>query len=213
MNTILIVDDHPLVRLAVRMLLETNGFHVVGEVGNGIDAVQALRDLSPDVVILDIGIPKLDGLSVIARMLAINPDCHVLVLTSQSSEAFCHRCMQAGAKGFISKDEDLNKLVNAIKAVMAGYSVFPSMAVATEHGRLSDSDMVKRLSDREMVVLQYLAQGRSNKEIGELLLLSNKTVSTYKTRLLQKLGMESVLELAEFAKRNALLGVPGPDGA
>ncbi|MNW06349.1 Virulence factors putative positive transcription regulator BvgA [compost metagenome] len=87
------------------------------------------------------------------------------------------------------------------------------MSVASEHGRLSDSDMVKRLSDREMVVLQYLAQGRSNKEIGELLLLSNKTVSTYKTRLLQKLGMESVLELAEFAKRNALIGVADPEGA
>lgn len=163
--------------------------------------------------ILDIGIPKLDGLSVIARMLAINPGCHVLVLTSQSTEAFCHRCMQAGAKGFISKDEDLNKLVNAIKAVMAGYSVFPAMAAASEHGRLSDPDMVKRLSDREMTVLQYLALGRSNKEIGELLLLSNKTVSTYKTRLLQKLGMASVLELAEFAKRNSLLGVSDAEDA
>ncbi|CAB3640052.1 response regulator transcription factor [Achromobacter pestifer] len=213
MNTILIVDDHPLVRLAVRMLLETNGFNVVGEVGNGIEAVQAFRDLSPDVVILDIGIPKLDGLSVISRMLAINPATNVLVLTSQSSEAFCHRCMQAGAKGFISKDEDLNKLVSAIKAVMAGYSVFPSMSVASEHGRLPEPDMIKRLSDREMMVLQYLAQGQSNKEIGETLLISNKTVSTYKTRLLQKLGMASVVELAEFAKRNLLLGVPDADDA
>lgn len=213
MNTILIVDDHPLVRLAVRMLLETNGYSVVGEVGNGIDAMQAFRDLSPDVVILDIGIPKLDGLSVISRMHAINPATNVLVLTSQSSEAFCHRCMQAGAKGFISKEEDLNKLVSAIKTVMAGYSVFPSMPAASEHGQLPEPDMIKRLSDREMMVLQYLAQGQSNKEIGEMLLISNKTVSTYKTRLLQKLGMASVVELAEFAKRNLLLGVPGTDEA
>ena len=206
MNTVLIVDDHPVLRLAVRMLLETNGFRVVGEVGHGIDAVQMFRDQSPDVVILDIGIPKLDGLSVIARMRGIDPRSHILVLTSLSSEAFCHRCMQAGAKGFVCKDEDLNKLVSAIKAVMAGYSVFPSTAVAPEHGQLSEGAMIKSLSDREMTVLQYLAQGRSNKEIGDLLLLSNKTVSTYKTRLQQKLGMTSVLELADFAKRNALLG-------
>lgn len=211
MNTVLIVDDHPVLRLAVRMLLETNGFRVVGEVGNGIDAVQAFRDLTPDVVVLDIGIPKLDGLSVISRMHAINANSHVLVLTSQSSEAFCHRCMQAGAKGFVSKDEDLAKLVSAIKAVMAGYSVFPSASLAPENVQLSEADLVRRLSDREMMVLHHLAQGRTNKDIGELLLLSNKTVSTYKARLLQKLGMTSVVELAEFAKRNALLGGNAPD--
>ncbi|KAG0926847.1 hypothetical protein G6F31_018245 [Rhizopus arrhizus] len=96
MNTVLIVDDHPVLRLAVRMLLETNGFRVVGEVGNGIDAVQMFRDQSPDVVILDIGIPKLDGLSVIARMRGIDPRSHILVLTSLSSEA--RRSEQTGQR-------------------------------------------------------------------------------------------------------------------
>ncbi|MFQ6576447.1 response regulator [Pseudomonas sp. UM16] len=206
MHSVLIVDDHPVIRLAVRVLLEKHGMRVVGEADNGLDAVQLVRELTPQVVILDIGIPNLDGLTVISRIKALNVRSEILVLTSQTADAVCRRCIQLGARGFINKEEDLGSLITAIKAVESGYNFFPSLTYDSVNpaDKLTELEQIQSLTDREVTVLQYLAQGYSNKEIGEKLFLSNKTVSTYKTRLLQKLGAASVVELAEFAKRNAL---------
>lgn len=207
MHSVLIVDDHPVIRLAVRVLLENNGMHVVGETDNGIDALALTREHAPDVVILDIGIPKLDGLSVISRIKALETPSKVLVLTSQTADAVCQRCIKMGARGFVNKEEDLGNLVSALKAVLAGYTFFPTLtheSVISAENR-SEFERIQQLTDREMVVLQHLAQGYSNKAIGEKLFLSNKTVSTYKTRLLEKLGATSLVELAELAKRNALV--------
>ncbi|MEN5094686.1 response regulator transcription factor [Pseudomonas protegens] len=208
MHSVLIVDDHPVVRLAVKVLLEKNNMRVVAETDNGLDALELVREHGPDVVILDIGIPKLDGLKVLARIKALGLPTEVLVLTSQSIESFCRRCIQLGARGFVNKEEDLGNLVVALNAVLAGYTFYPSLALdvsipAAE--QQSEAEQIGQLTDREMIVLQYLAQGYSNKAIGEKLFLSNKTVSTYKTRLLQKLGLGSQVSLAEFAKRNALI--------
>ncbi|MET3054523.1 MULTISPECIES: response regulator transcription factor [Pseudomonas] len=206
MHSVLIVDDHPVIRLAVRVLLEKHDMRVVGEADNGLDAVQLVRELTPQVVILDIGIPKLDGLTVISRIKALNVRSEILVLTSQTADAVCRRCIQLGARGFINKEEDLGSLITAIKAVESGYNFFPSLTYDSVNStdQLTELEQIQSLTDREVTVLQYLAQGYSNKEIGEKLFLSNKTVSTYKTRLLQKLGAASLVELAEFAKRNAL---------
>jgi two-component system response regulator EvgA len=206
MHSVLIVDDHPVIRLAVRVLLEKHGMRVVGEADNGLDAVQMVRELTPQVVILDIGIPKLDGLTVISRIKALNVRSEILVLTSQTADSICHRCIQLGALGFINKEEDLGSLITAIKAVESGYNFFPSLTYDSVNAKdqLNELEQIRSLTDREVTVLQYLAQGYSNKEIGEKLFLSNKTVSTYKTRLLQKLSAASLVELAEFAKRNAL---------
>lgn len=205
MRNALIVDDHPVIRMAVRMLLERNGMEVVGEADNGVDALQLIRQHEPDIVILDIGIPRLDGLNVIARIRAMGLDSHVLVLTSQPAEGFSQRCLQAGAEGFISKEEDLQHLVTAINAIRAGFTVFPaSNSTAGQPTAHSEADLVGRLSNQELMVLQYLASGLSNKEIAERMLLSNKTISTYKTRIQQKLNLVSLLELIEFARRNDL---------
>ncbi|WP_025129160.1 response regulator transcription factor [Pseudomonas sp. PH1b] len=208
MHSVLIVDDHPVVRLAVKVLLEKNDMCVVAETDNGLDALELVREHVPDVVILDIGIPKLDGLKVLARIKALELRTEVLVLTSQSVESFCRRCIQLGARGFVNKEEDLSNLVVALNAVLAGYTFYPSMAQdvsAPPMQQKSEVEQIGLLTDREMIVLQYLAQGYSNKAIGEKLFLSNKTVSTYKTRLLQKLGLGSQVGLAEFAKRNSLI--------
>ncbi len=205
MRSALIVDDHPVIRMAVRMLLERNDMVVVGEADNGVDALQLIRQHEPDIVILDIGIPRLDGLNVISRIRSLGLDSHVLVLTAQPADSFSQRCFQAGAKGFISKEEDLQNLVTAINAIRAGFTVFP---VLTQGGSqapaLSEAELVGRLSNQELMVLQYLASGLSNKDIAERMLLSNKTVSTYKTRIQQKLNLDSLLELIEFARRNDL---------
>lgn len=205
MRSALIVDDHPVIRMAVRMLLERNGLTVVGETDNGVDALQLVRDHEPDIVILDIGIPRLDGLNVISRIRSMGLDSDVLVLTSQPAESFSRRCFLAGAKGFVSKEEDLENLVTAINAIKAGYTLFPKDALAGGQAPdLSEAEMVGRLSNQELMVLQYLASGLSNKDIAERMLLSNKTVSTYKTRIQQKLNLDSLMALVEFARRNAL---------
>ncbi|WP_336332108.1 response regulator transcription factor [Pseudomonas putida] len=206
MNKVLIVDDHPVIRLAVRMLMERHGYEVVAETDNGVAALQLTRKHMPDIVVLDIGIPKLDGLEVIARMTTFSPASKVLVLTSQAPGNFSMRCMQAGAAGYVCKQQELTELLSAIKAVLSGYSYFPNQALHASRGRGggSETDMVNRLSAREMTVLQQLARGRSNKEIADSMFLSNKTVSTYKSRLLLKLNARSLVDLIELAQRQGL---------
>jgi two-component system response regulator EvgA len=206
MHSTLIVDNHPLIRLALRVLLEKHSMHVAGEADNGLDAVRLVRELKPKVLILDIGIPQLDGFSVITRIKALNVPCEILILTSLPADSMCRRCIQLGARGFVSKEQDLDSLVTAIKAVEAGYTLFPSLKFdsVSSAEQQSELEQIQSLTDREFRVLQYLAQGYSNNQIGDKLFLSHKTVSTYKTRVLKKLGTGSLVDLAEFAKRNAL---------
>ena len=118
------------------------------------------------------------------------------------------RCMKAGAASYVSKTDDLSELSKAIKALMAGYTFFPNRAgnsVRRFDLDSTESEMIRGLSDRELTILQQLARGLSNKEIGDTMLLSNKTISTYKTRLIEKLNVKSVVYLADFAKRNNLI--------
>lgn len=206
MNTVFIVDDHPVIRLAVRMLLENQNYKVVGESDNGVEAMQLIRETQPELVILDISIPKLDGLEVLSRFQAMALPLKVLILTAQSPALFAVRCMHSGAAGYVCKQEDLSELLSAIKAVLAGYNYFPSQAINGTH-ETADSDLrlFRLVNDRELMVLQLFAQGRSNQEIAKGMFLSNKTVSTYKKRLMQKLQVDTLVDLIEMAKRNALV--------
>lgn len=208
MHSVFIIDDHPVIRLAVRMLLENEGYRVIGESDNGVDAMQMVRECMPDLIILDISIPRLDGLEVLSRFHSMAIPLKILVLTAQSPALFAIRCMHSGAAGYVCKQEDLSELLSAIKAVLSGYNYFPSQAI--NHQPLSDEsprelELFKHVNDRELMVLQLFAQGRSNKEIAQGMFLSNKTVSTYKKRLMQKLKAGSLVELIEMAKRNALV--------
>ncbi|MEB5213121.1 response regulator transcription factor [Pseudomonas aeruginosa] len=207
MSRILIVDDHPMIRMAMKMLLEAEGHQIVGDTDNGVDAISLGRELKPDLVILDIGIPRLDGLEVISRLMVLALPLKILVLTGQSASLFALRSMQAGAAGFVCKQGGLAELVTAVNAVASGYSYFPSSAMRpVQQGAYSDDvELLGRLSDREVSVLQYLSQGYSNKQISEQMFISNKTVSTYKARLLLKLNAGSLVDLIEFAKRNTLI--------
>lgn len=208
MHKVLVVDDHPFIRSAVKMLLKQEGFEVVAEADNGADALQKAREHTPDLIVLDIAMPKLDGLEVISRIASLGLSCKVLVLTSQPAMFYSMRCMKAGAAGYISKSNDLDELSKAITAVMAGYTFFPNLAtnsVRRVDGQSTDSELIESLSDREITILQQLSSGLSNKEIADALLISNKTVSTYKTRLIEKLKVKSVVYLADFAKRNNLV--------
>lgn len=190
MSKVLIVDDHPAIRLAVRLLFERDGFTIVGEADNGAEALQVARKKSPDLAILDIGIPKIDGLEVIARLKSLKLDTKVLVLTRQNPAQFAPRCLQAGAK-----------------AVLAGYIHFPTGALRSinQQSRDNEARMLESLSDREMTVLQYLANGNTNKAIAQQLFLSEKTVSTYKSRIMLKLNAHSLAGLIDFARRHELI--------
>ena len=208
MYTALVVDDHPFIRSSVKMLLKHEHFEVVAEADNGAEAVQLVREHVPDLILLDIGMPRLDGLEVINRISALDLPSKIIVLTSQSAQFYSTRCMKAGAAGYISKTDDLVELIKAIKAVMSGYTFFPNLSthsVRRNDVESSDMALIQSLSDRELTILQQLSQGLSNKEIGEAMLLSSKTISTYKTRLIEKLNVKSVVYLADFAKRNNLL--------
>lgn len=208
MKKVIIVEDHPVVRFAVKTLLERAEMLVVAETDNGVDAVQQTRDLLPDLVLLDIGLPKIDGLQVLERLRALGLPLKILVLTSQESAHFAQRCQQAGADGFITKMDGLGELTDAIRVVMRGYSYFPRYdqpAPLPPTGEINDSTLLNHLSDRELSVLIHIAKGLGNKQIGDRLLLSEKTISTYKHRLKHKLNAQTVIELIDFARRNQLL--------
>lgn len=203
-----VVDDHPFIRATVCMLLRQSRLEVVGQADNGIDALQLAREHKPDLIILDIAMPGLDGLEVIARLKALQHPARTVVLTSLLPEAYSLRCLQAGAAGYVSKTDDLGELSKAVRAVLSGYSYFPEVALSTVNRKdlsASEDQCVAGLTDRELMVLQYLAKGLSNKEIGEAMLLSNKTISTYKGRLMEKLRVTTLIDLADFARRNQLI--------
>ncbi|MCP1482000.1 two-component system response regulator EvgA [Pseudomonas chlororaphis] len=206
-KTVLIVDDHPLVCLAIRKALESIGFEAIGETSDGVHALQMIKSLQPSMVILDIGLEKIDGLTVLRRIIREKLDTRVLVYTSQSKETFAARCLQAGASGFVSKSEPIPQLIKAIETIADGHMLFPRVAMphftsATAYGSSGD---LENLTDREMQVLIMLAEGFSNRAIAEKLNISSKTVSGHKVNLLMKLSVSSVVELGAIAKQHNLI--------
>ncbi len=208
---IVIVDDHPLMCMAVRLILERDGYDVVAECHTGADGIQAVRSLAPDLLILDLGIPKLDGFSVIDRLRNSNIKTHILILTSNDSSHYAFRCLQAGASGFVCKDDKLEELTHAVKAVLAGYSYFKKSVtdqllenalLTSPEERTSSASELSVLTDRELTVFGLLVKGMNNQEISQTLMLSHKTISTYKIRLMNKLNASNMVELVKIAQRN-----------
>ncbi|CAI8869865.1 putative Virulence factors positive transcription regulator BvgA [Pseudomonas sp. IT-P253] len=208
MKSALIADDHPVVRAAVKILLIQEGFKRIHEASSGNEVLPMIREQKPNLVVLDLVMPSLDGLDVLARIQASGVACRVLVFTSQEPMFYQDRCMRAGASAFVSKTNDLEHLHKAVHAVMAGYSYFaqlPSASVSLNNLQRSEKQMIDTLSDRELTIFQHLARGINNKAIAEVMHLSHKTVSTYKTRLIEKLNVDSSVHLRDFAKRNHLI--------
>ncbi|WP_375741592.1 response regulator [Pseudomonas boanensis] len=206
MCKVLLIDDQPMSRLAVSVLLEQEGIEVVGEADNGVSGISLARSLEPELVVLDISLPKLDGLEVLARLRQSLGECKLLVLTSLPASLYASRCLKAGANGFLSKQEGLENMRVAIKSVISGYSLFPGEAHASRAQQLrrEPGTGLDDLSDRELAVLRKLANGKNNKEIAEQLFISHKTVSTYKSRLMEKLNTRRLVDLIDFARQNEL---------
>lgn len=183
-------------------------FRTILEACNGVEAVQMAREHCPDLIVLDITMPKLNGLEVLNRLKDLEPPCRMLVYTALDPVFYSARCMRNGALGFISKTNDLEELSKAISVVMSGYTFFPrlpSSSVHMDHLQYTEMQLIEKLSDRELTIFQELARGSTNKEIAEVMLLSHKTVSTYKTRLIEKLNVKSAVHLRDLAKRNHVI--------
>ncbi|ALP58396.1 LuxR family transcriptional regulator [Pseudomonas aeruginosa] len=200
----LIVDDHPVICQAISQALVSIGIEAVGETGDGVTALHMIQTLSPDIVILDIGLEKLDGLSVLKRITREKLDTRVLVFTSQAKESYAARCLHAGASGFISKSESIGKLIKAIEMIADGYVFFPKGCMPLL-GKPESTGDLEDLTDRELQILKLLAEGFSNGEIAARLSLSSKTVSGHKVNIQNKLGVVSVIELADIARRYELV--------
>jgi DNA-binding NarL/FixJ family response regulator len=209
MIRVLVVDDHALVREGLCRLLEGQAdLHVVAQAGTGHDAVTLCREQRPDVVILDYGLPDLDGLEVTRQIVATRSGARVLVVTMHASEEYAARVLGVGAAGFVVKSAAAEELVAAVRKVAAqGVYVSPSM-VDKVLGRIHPGEETPpeaALSDREMQVLTLLAGGATSREVCGKLALSLSTVETYRSRILQKLGLRNNSDITRFAIRRRLI--------
>jgi DNA-binding NarL/FixJ family response regulator len=205
--TVLIADDHPVVRQGLRVLLSLHAdIEVAGEAGDGAEAVELAAAVAPDVVLLDLKLPGLDGLGVLAELRDRNLPARVLVLTSVADSASVTVAMRAGAAGFLYKDVDPDALVRAVRSVHDGHTVLAPEAAATlvrSRSRPSAGGGLDALTAREREVLAQIAEGRSNREIARLLNMSEKTVKTHVSSVLAKLGVADRTQAALHAVRNS----------
>ncbi|NKJ50368.1 DNA-binding response regulator [Burkholderia sp. SG-MS1] len=206
MSTILVIDDHPAFRMVIKMqLMQLLGIEEVIEADNGQTAVELARQHTPKLAILDLDIPRISGLDVIPRLKLAHPPIRMLVLSGHDPATFAPRAMRCGVHGFVSKSQEMKEIMRGVEAVLAGYSVFPvttASGLPPAHGAsVDEEERVRLLSDKELVILQMLSKGMSNKAIGDALFISNKTVSSHKTRIMQKVGAKSLVELIDLARR------------
>jgi two-component system response regulator NreC len=210
---ILLADDHALLRLGLRKILEERPeWQVIAEAGDGRTAVRQTLELSPDVVVLDIGMPLLNGIEVTRQIIRRLPSVGVLILSMHADEAYITQALRAGARGYLLKDSAGTELIRAFSAVAAGKSFFsPAVAKVMLDDyvqRLADKgieDRYELLSEREREILQLVAEGHSSKGVAELLSISPATVETHRAHILQKLDVHSTAELVLYAVRRRII--------
>ena len=210
MIKVLLVDDHALIRDGLRRLLQDcNDMQVVGEASDGQEALRLLQQLHPDVAVMDLSMPGLDGIEATKRIVREGFSVHVLILTMHTNEEYAVRALQAGARGFISKGAPSQDVVTAIRKISTGGCYLPvelSESLPKRYARKGPGDSpLETLSDRELQVLKRLAEGRISKDIAQDLHISIKTVDTYRARLLAKLELETTADLIRFALRNGVI--------
>jgi DNA-binding NarL/FixJ family response regulator len=208
-KTIIVVDDHPAICFALKTVLEKDGQFIVHTASDGIQAMAAVKEKQPDLIVLDISLARMDGIETLNRIKHYDAKIKVLILTGQPVELYALRTLKAGADGFVSKDGDLNQIGDICRQLIDGYCCFPSFCLTqllSESKQQRGSDPLDALSDRELAVMRYLVDGKSNKEIGDLLLLSNKTISTYKSRLFDKLQTTDIQRLKALLEQHPPAG-------
>jgi DNA-binding NarL/FixJ family response regulator len=210
---ILLADDHGLVRKGLRLLIESqDGMEVVGEACDGREALKLAGELKPEIAILDIAMPNLNGIDAAAQLAKRGDKVRVIILSMHSDESYVVRALDAGARGYLLKDSAEEDLVQAIRTVAQGRPYFsPAISatlledyIRTLHQR-GLTDTYDLLTDREKEVLQLLAEGKSNKEVAALLNLSPYTVETHRTNLMQKLNLHNTAEIVLYAVRKKII--------
>ena len=210
---VLIADDHGIVRTGLRYVLEGEAcMSVVAEAANGREAVKLCEQLKPEVAILDIAMPQLNGIEAVSLIRRASPVTCCLILSMHSDETYILRALSVGAKGYILKDAVEDDIVPAVRSVLLGKSYFSPAIAKTlledyvrylrQRGLEDSYDL---LTDREKEILQLLAEGRSNKEVANLLNLSVTTIETHRTNLMQKLGLHSAAEIVLYAVRKRII--------
>lgn len=213
---VLLADDHVLVRAGIRALLQKiDGVEVVGEADNGIQALEMIKSVQPDVALLDIAMPELDGLSVTATIAKEFPRVRVIILSMHSENEYVLRALRAGAKGYLLKGARTSELEIALTAVMRGESYLsPGASVHAVDDIVrrgsGAADPVERLTPRQRQVLQLIAEGQSRKQIAQQLKISAKTVDTFRAQLMEQLNIHDVAGLVRLAIAEGLISAKGP---
>ncbi|MFN7937081.1 MAG: response regulator transcription factor [Bryobacteraceae bacterium] len=213
MIRILIADDHGVMRTGLRLQLQQHEeFEVVGEANDGREAVKAAEQMTPDVIIMDIGMPNLNGIDATAQIVKKQPKCAVIILSVHSDEEYVLRALRSGARGYLLKESAHLDLKRAVESVAQGQSFFsPTVArmlmedFVQQIQRRGLKDSYDLLSDREKEIFQLFAEGKSNKEVATLLNLSPYTVETHRTHIMQKLDLHSAVDIVLYAVRKKIV--------
>ncbi len=205
---ILLADDHAVVRQGFKMILSAQpDMEIVGEAGNGREAVELAEQLRPDVLVMDVAMPELNGIEATRRVASSLPHSRVLALSMHKDSVYVRETLRAGARGYLLKDSPAGDLVAAVRAVASGEG-FLSPAVSNavlDDYRRHVTNPIDLLTSREREVLQMLAEGKTNKEIAGILNLSVYTVDAHRGRIMEKLNLHSINEMVRFAVRNGLI--------
>ena len=206
---LVLADDHVLVRRGLRLILEENsGLEIAAEVGDGLELLNVLQKIAPDLIILDLSMPNLRGIEAIPEIRRIRPNAKVLMLTMHKEEDYLYQAISAGANGYLLKDDAEKELFSAIEHIKNGkIYISPSLADQSMQNwaRLrrgeDDSQASETLTVRERVILKLIAEGKSNKEIGDLLYISVRTVERHRANMMRKLNVHKTAELVQYALR------------
>jgi DNA-binding NarL/FixJ family response regulator len=214
--TVFIVDDHGIVREGLRLIVETqaNDMKVVGEAADGREGVRRIKEICPDVVLMDIAMPGLDGIDATRKITELCPSTHVIIISMYGSKEHIFRALEAGARGYILKESAGKEISKAIRSVSAGRRYLSDRITETmiddylySRRNAPIKSPVEGLSSRERQILKLVVEGKSSTEIGDLIFLSPKTVETYRSRMMQKLHIKHITELVKFAVQHGLTSV------
>ncbi len=210
---IILVDDHTILRQGIRRIFETDPIiQVVGEAKDGREAIDVVRSERPDVIVMDLAMPALNGLDATRRILKMQPDARILVLSMYLDDDYVTQSLEAGVSGYILKDAPAHDLIRAVKSVASGDGYFtsriPASTVARYRARRAeDKERPADLTRREREVLKLLAEGHTVKKVAEVMSLSQKTVDTHKTNLMKKLDIHNRVELVKYAIQQKIIQV------
>src|SRR5580692_12996464 len=217
---ILVVDDHPIFRFGLSSLLRSHeGWEICGEAADGRDGVEKCKQLKPDLVILDICLPKLNGVDAARQILKHDPAQAILILTAVDSEQVIRECLEAGVRGWVFKSDETMDLMTAVEALQRRKSIFSSrvsdliMDGYKQHRVGPVVPKVAKLSPREREVVQLVSEGKASKEVATILSMTVATAETHRSNILRKLKLHSIAELVLYAVRNEIVHVQSPPGS